>query len=602
MKRSSTEGIEPPNLAEWIRSIGVGYTLLGDLLDGLVLDHSPESLFTLEKALAGNNWSEVDPRLPDAVAAYIGQTLRCIGGGRWIWDENTNTAAGGRPVVIADDELDLPMVSPVDLVARTAVSSLSRVCTAWVSAVAEHIESHPGWQPTMHVVPGLDPIPATAVDSVNLESWLDRQQQLFPNWVATYGGDHIWDFSSDTIYPLAMSIFHTTPTLEQFEAPANTMFADGATWYYGEVLRRHASSHWMYDPTIESYAVAIDSEDWTVSPGLMLSVMLDQGHPFGLHDMITSVVTPWAADERSPMHWRWTGRTWHSDLDRWTHSIAALIDSLGHLLPVEHTMDFSVESLTSLEELIHTAEDDTAFADAVAAYLGEALLRVGGGYWKWNDDPSSGSLGMPIVTPFEPANDVSPHQLVQLARRWRDGNTFTRVYNAWERAAHELHIRRPFQHPAKIPTPGLDPTPPSAIQTWCDTREHEFPHWAAQHGRDRTWDFSMTSLDDLATIIFATTPTPQLLTDPRHEAFATGAVWYFGETIRRAAPAHWEHEVRQPDPGWSASELWNVSIRKLETGNRLLSTEPFRDMHQMLLRGDRAALSDAYRHWVAAPR
>ncbi|WP_406272789.1 hypothetical protein OH799_33450 [Nocardia sp. NBC_00881] len=76
----TTSENNPTNLDEWLDSIGVIHVLLKDLLpDDVELDYSAESLPVLEAA--SFSVDEVD-LFDDAVAAYVGQTLRRVACGR----------------------------------------------------------------------------------------------------------------------------------------------------------------------------------------------------------------------------------------------------------------------------------------------------------------------------------------------------------------------------------------------------------------------------------------------------------------------------------------------------------------------------------------
>ncbi|MDQ3475409.1 MAG: hypothetical protein M3492_03460 [Actinomycetota bacterium] len=65
---------------------------------------------------------------------------------------------------------------------------------------------------------------------------------------------------------------------------------------------------------------------------------------------------------------------------------------------------------------------------AAISYIGEALLRLGGGSWVWNEDPASVSYDLPLARPDDEL-DLSPvspmHLLVEAVRR-RTGHEFAR--------------------------------------------------------------------------------------------------------------------------------------------------------------------------------
>ena len=142
-------------------------------------------------------------------------------------------------------------------------------------------------------------------------------------------------------------------------------------------------------------------------------------------------------------------------LDWWLDRINLLIDMMGDVdLGGALALDYSPASLSALEaaardRLADPAEalydDEQPFTASVVAYLGEALMRVGGGRWDWAaeapaevtvSDPllrqrlgehrwridSAGdpdASGFPIIRP-DPATGLevlSPTHL--LWRRWR---------------------------------------------------------------------------------------------------------------------------------------------------------------------------------------
>ena len=80
-------------------------------------------------------------------------------------------------------------------------------------------------------------------------------------------------------------------------------------------------------------------------------------------------------------------------LDWWLDRINLLIEMMGDVdLGGAIALDHSAASLTALEaaardRLADPAEalyiDQQSFTASVVAYLGEALMRVGGGRWDW---------------------------------------------------------------------------------------------------------------------------------------------------------------------------------------------------------------------------
>ncbi len=135
-------------------------------------------------------------------------------------------------------------------------------------------------------------------------------------------------------------------------------------------------------------------------------------------------------------------------------------------------LDYSPASLDGLEQVVldrFGVPDDAAFLDergltfGVAAYLGEALLRVAGGVWDWaaSDDPVGFPDGVPIVRadPELGLPPVSPVAVIQEAVTAEDGRRFIALHGEWQQAVEDAQRARPGWIPHKEPTI-LDPSPP----------------------------------------------------------------------------------------------------------------------------------------------
>ncbi|TVT41038.1 hypothetical protein FNH05_23075 [Amycolatopsis rhizosphaerae] len=97
------------------------------------------------------------------------------------------------------------------------------------------------------VLPDL-PYPPPPSGSRFLRDWLAERERAFPAWAASHGPADRWDFSPDSIDALATVVREETPTEELFRSPERAEFAEGAAWYWGEVLRRARPSRWEYTP------------------------------------------------------------------------------------------------------------------------------------------------------------------------------------------------------------------------------------------------------------------------------------------------------------------------------------------------------------------
>lgn len=555
----------PSNLQAWIDALTMASCLLEDFLpDDVVLDHSPESLDVFGQVVASGAYSDHVEHIEDALAAYFGQTLRRAAGGRWSWDKVRN-----RPLLYADEALDLDPVSPVNLIRTADDAGFAAPYETWDRAARAYADQNPGWAPQSEHTPGLDAVPPAMSDTDQMNEWLATQERAFPEWVRRYGGGTVWDFSVDSIETLAHTVFHVGP---------NPAFLDGAAWYCGETFRRNAPSRWEYVSYFEEYGVTRNSDDWSVYPRTRLAGLFQDGHPLTLIGHFRD----WTGEPAdSPEEWTWSGTEWQDSLHRWRASIAGHIASL---LPLGIELDMSLESVRRLDEIAPGPQ----FDNGLAAYLGETLLRTAGGRWHWYSQPIACSA-------FTEIADVPLLDLIRLARKWRDSRTFSRVYEAWQEAARS-------STPVRQPTPGLDPAPaPTDLEKWMTQGEESFPRWVSEYGVGPTWDFSYESLKELGEIVLATTPTCDQLVHPANRFFTAGAVWYFGESLHRSKPGKWSF---QPSgQGAYDTPLRGLQIQKLDAeayypvGICLLQ-----DMELMLDHSNPGALAWVYGNWVVARR
>lgn len=211
------------------------------------------------------------------------------------------------------------------------------------------------------------------------------------------------------------------------------------------------------------------------------------------------------------------------ELEEWLQGVQPWLVGLEAAVEV----DFSRASLVELEVL--AAEGDSP---AYEAYLGETLLRAGGGRWVEvsgeagvTADPE---LGLPPVVPAELL--VEPGRLVE-------------VYDQWAAAVAARRDAVPGWQPVKEPTPGLDkrhePAKPPQLRNWLAEREAGFAGWVARWAPDEMWDFSPSSLDRLSELLVRLLGSPQALKDPVNSDLVDGAVWYLGEAFRRAGGGDW---------------------------------------------------------------
>jgi hypothetical protein len=125
-------------LDEWLAGV---HPRLGGLERVLDIDFSRRSLVDLER-IAGENDDN------DAFAAYLGETLLRVGGGRW-------TDVEGAFAVTADPALRLAPAVPAELIDEPGLPT--GTYDEWAAAAAAHRASDPGWAPAMEPTPGFGP-------------------------------------------------------------------------------------------------------------------------------------------------------------------------------------------------------------------------------------------------------------------------------------------------------------------------------------------------------------------------------------------------------------------------------------------------------------
>lgn len=392
------------------------------------------------------------------------------------------------------------------------------------------------------------------------QAWAQRQEEAFTGWVTRYGADDParWDFGLESLDLLSYTIFDRYPTVVAIEDPANADFTEPATWYLGEIVRRSNpkkfrwslrdsgfyEGQYVVEPTAKTQAWA------ATDPRAHLRVVARCGDPMWLRSHYVDYIAPlWDKPWPAWIHssetgsWSWDEATqrWYSQRDQWIENISNFLAALAAQLP-DVVLDYSTASLEALEAFAidnPAAREDT-IRSAIVAYLGECLLRSGGGKWRWDEHPDHLTNGYPTVV--RDITDASPAHLLEYARARRDGQTFARIHRAWLADAAERRERGPEHVVHRQPTPGLDQVADTSnfADQWASNNQAVFPEWMARYGAGRRWDFSADSLDDLAQVILQHCPAGVALLDaPVAEDFINGVVWYFGETLWRAKPSRW---------------------------------------------------------------
>jgi len=219
-------------------------------------------------------------------------------------------------------------------------------------------------------------------------------------------------------------------------------------------------------------------------------------------------------------------------LPEWLDS---LLERYLHLqfdeLPDDVILDFTPASLSALQGVVAARPPGTEdIVPAVAAYLGETLLRVGGGGWTWAE-------GTPVVVP-DPQLDLRPVAPVALVAGGQDSIS---VYAAWLRERQRVEAARPGWRPAQEPTDmeAVDASAARWLAEWTVSQR------AALAGRPEL-DFSPASLAVLEEMIRSEVSDQEALRAPEHRALFDRAAWYLGETFRRTVGARWMYVGGRP--------------------------------------------------------
>jgi hypothetical protein len=253
-----------------------------ELPEGFPLDFSAGSLTRLEEIVLDRippGTASVAPlgSFLEAATAYVGESLLRTGGGRWDWD-----AGDDLPVVLPDEALAVPPVSPLRLIiaaaSRRTGTELAGTHAAVAGAVERYVAAHPGWSPTKEPTPGVDEVDAPRAPW--LEEWLGERERAFPAWVADTGvAPAVWDFSPASLDALEAVVKRRLPGREALEQAAHRDFVQGSTWYYGEVARRNKTgTRWRYSPAVPGSSDPLESYELNPFVG---RPYIDQSGPEG---------------------------------------------------------------------------------------------------------------------------------------------------------------------------------------------------------------------------------------------------------------------------------------------------------------------------------
>ncbi|MEU4420515.1 hypothetical protein AB0F81_07805 [Actinoplanes sp. NPDC024001] len=215
-------------------------------------------------------------------------------------------------------------------------------------------------------------------------------------------------------------------------------------------------------------------------------------------------------------------------LTDWLDDLLTKYLTLTDEVPRDDLLDFSAGSLPAVGALLLERYDDPElvrddpddeFAPAVAAYLGETLLRAAGGRWAWPDDE-------PVVIPGDGLDlkPVAPFALIEQVVEQGGAAPLTSVWEQWTAA-----VARAGARPAKEPTEldSLTPVEDAAhLAAWTGARTARFGEATPE------------SLDLVEEAFRAAGPDdPELFAD---------AVWHVGEVLRRRFGGRWTQDAPGP--------------------------------------------------------
>ncbi|MDM4139010.1 MULTISPECIES: hypothetical protein [Mycobacterium] len=310
-----------------------------------------------------------------------------------------------------------------------------------------------------------------------------------------------------------------------------------------------------------------------------------------------------------------------------------MIDMMGDVdLGGAVTLDYSEASLSALEAAARNRLGDPAealddehqsFTAGVVAYLGMALMRVGGGRWDWVaeapagttiDDPllrrrlpecrwridSAGepdATGFPIIRP-DPASGLEglslTHLLLQALASDEIG-FLVATYGRCKEVVQAYAAQHPDWSPIKERTlaDGLfnAPPPSTVLDEWLARQERHFPEWATGNGGN--WDYSPDSINRLATLVLRLTPTIQAFHDSANAEFVDGACYYLGEMLRRGYPSRWVYRDFR-DEGAPLSANFKIQLND-DAG----FTSPYALLYSMIECADPSDTRTFYDEWVS---
>lgn len=404
-----------------------------------------------------------------------------------------------------------------------------------------------------------------------LELWLNAVAARIAMLASDYLPDGIaLDYSAESLRRI--EVFAVDSAIQE---PA---FTSGVAAYVGEALLRTVGGRWLWDdrehgvtrgfPVVRPH---LDDVRGTISPTHLLSFALkwrDSATLTRLHNAQCQRVAKQKAEDPA-----WTAmRSLTPGLDAtpevtpdycdvWRAEQRREFPNWVARYGAEHTWDFGRDSLLALGEIMAEPGRSEAAKQGAAWYLGETLHRARPSYWRvanrecdewgrivgdWPTDPwwiSIVAHGRRGFLRNHPVQDVEGRSL----RRGPDDSTWLRnAYDRWVTAETRERIeesrKRRLRAKSKAARKLSDD---EYLQRWLTERQAQFPAWVRDcggSGAEAVWDFSPESLDVLEGLVIERGAIPeQLLEDEQNAPFVDGALWYFGEVLRRKRPLPWEY-------------------------------------------------------------
>jgi hypothetical protein len=243
----------------------------------------------------------------------------------------------------------------------------------------------------------------------------------------------------------------------------------------------------------------------------------------------------------------------NSGLNAWQQRLAPLIAGVDEFVLGRTSDPGSAAALDLLEAYLLDSTPvgtvpGSGIADAAVGYLGESLLAIGGGAWKWDE-----TVDRPVVR-LDPTlhRVIDPAQLIMETVTVRTGSVWSSLLAVITNDVDRRRQQDPDWQPARADQPvigkpaDIEPDDPW-LTTWLAERQERFTDWVMLTDEPaEAWDFGPGSLDLLERVIRIRIPGPRALGREQYDEFREGAIWYLGEIARRHRGARWHYTPLDP--------------------------------------------------------